>query len=158
MNLLISTSCLRTSLRHLWLSSIVSHRQDILPVNCHKLPSLLQQVETPQAISKASTFNKLGLLQQVLDWSEPDAIDMLTDEQMLSHLRLITFGRQSSTMQLGNCFSISMLTKRARQFLSWVANRIKFEFVSPVGPGHEQSLRCIVELQLVQQLSAKLLR
>ena len=133
-------------------------RQAMSPVNSYTMHSMLPPATKPPAMPEAEMF---GLLQQVFDRLEhPGAVDGSSDEQLLSYLHSIMLDpiqfvagnltRHHAAWQM--LFRTYGYTKRARHVLSWVADGIKFEFVSPFSPGQERHPRYRVRLQLVRQL------
>ena len=103
----------------------------------------------------------LGLLQQVFDRLEqPDAIDTSSDDQLLAYLHAMMLdpakfvaGNLTRHLAAWQIFCNKFgHTKQARQALAWVAEGIRFQFVSPFSPGQEKHPRYRSKLQLVEQL------
>ena len=103
----------------------------------------------------------LSLLQQGFDRLEqPDAMDMSSDDQLLSYLHSIMLdpaqfvaGNLTRHLAAWQMFCSKFgHNKPARQVLAWVSEGIKFEFVSPFSPGQERHPRYHSKLQQVDQL------
>ena len=135
-------------------------RQEMLPIQrCTPIASSVPVHGRSAAAMPDSTM--LEILQQVCDRLEqPDAIDMSSDEQLLQYLHSImldpaqfvagNLARHHAAWQMfGSKFGH---TKQAKQVLSWVAEGIKFDFVSPFCPGQEKHPRYHAKLLQVEQL------